>query len=177
MVLEVGGSRPLTHPGDDVPRLVERGRRRTTLAGSQRRAPLAQLAEQRTLNPQVLGSSPRGRTAPKPARNGGFRRSRGQVVHSPIARPSRGVGGRALVGLVPGRRGRSERECGKSAPTPDEIRFRAHATEAAEQVLADRRVFQLDAAGWNEFVQVLDRPMQFKPRLNSLLGTPTVLDA
>jgi hypothetical protein len=99
------------------------------------------------------------------------------VVHSPIARPSRGVGGRALVGLVPGRRGRSERECGKSAPTPDEIRFRAHATEAAEQVLADRRVFQLDAAGWNEFVQVLDRPMQFKPRLNSLLGTPTVLDA
>jgi hypothetical protein len=33
------------------------------------RAPLAQLAEQRTLNPQVLGSSPRGGTHEGPGQN------------------------------------------------------------------------------------------------------------
>ena len=32
-------------------------------------APLAQLAEHRTLNPQVLGSSPRGRTTDKKPRH------------------------------------------------------------------------------------------------------------
>ena len=32
-------------------------------------APLAQLAEHRTLNPQVLGSSPRGRTTETTERN------------------------------------------------------------------------------------------------------------
>jgi hypothetical protein len=44
-------------------------------------APLAQSAEQRTLNPQVLGSSPRGRTQKGPGHRGGqgLRRSLGGV--------------------------------------------------------------------------------------------------
>ena len=37
--------------------------------GFQFLAPLAQLAEHRTLNPQVLGSSPRGRTTDKKPRH------------------------------------------------------------------------------------------------------------
>jgi uncharacterized protein (DUF1778 family) len=28
----------------------------------------------------------------------------------------------------------------------------------AEDTLADRRVFRLDAAAWDEFVEILDRP-------------------
>ena len=46
---------------------------------------------------------------------------------------------------------------------------------AANQALADRRHFALDEAQWLAFEQALDRPVQLKPRLQQLLGTPGVL--
>lgn len=82
MILDVGGSSPLSHPTvNGGPALHRRDHRTTAVASSTSctrlrlcaasskqevpsslHAPLAQLAERRTLNPQVLGSSPRGRT-------------------------------------------------------------------------------------------------------------------
>ncbi len=40
----------------------------------------------------------------------------------------------------------------------------------ARDVLADRRLFLLDDAAWNEFQAVLDRPVVHNPRLAKLLG-------
>ena len=40
----------------------------------------------------------------------------------------------------------------------------------ARDVLADRRLFLLDAAAWNEFQALLDRPVVHNPRLAKLLG-------
>lgn len=50
------------------------------------------------------------------------------------------------------------------------------ATTAAENVLADRTRFQVPAAQWAEFVELLDRPTLDKPRLRDLLTEPSVLD-
>jgi uncharacterized protein (DUF1778 family) len=50
------------------------------------------------------------------------------------------------------------------------------ATEAAADVLADRRVFVLDEAGWHAFDRALERPAADVPGLRELLSTPTVLD-
>lgn len=50
------------------------------------------------------------------------------------------------------------------------------ATRAAEDVLADRRVFALSEDRWEAFMEVLDRPAQELPRLRELLESPTVLD-
>lgn len=47
---------------------------------------------------------------------------------------------------------------------------------AANQALADRRHFALDAAQWDAFQQALDRPVSAKPRLKKLLSEPGVLD-
>lgn len=59
MVQEVGGSIPLGHPKSCPSGLL---RRVGLLRLQPAQAPLAQLVEHRTLNPQVLGSSPRGCT-------------------------------------------------------------------------------------------------------------------
>ena len=50
------------------------------------------------------------------------------------------------------------------------------ATRAAEDVLADRRVFGLPDDRWDAFIEVLDRPARELPRLRKLLESPTVLD-
>ena len=50
------------------------------------------------------------------------------------------------------------------------------ATEAAADVLADRRVFVLDEDAWQVFDQALSRPADDVPGLRELLSTPTVLD-
>jgi uncharacterized protein (DUF1778 family) len=50
------------------------------------------------------------------------------------------------------------------------------ATEAAADVLADRRVFVLDAQAWREFDEALARPARNVAGLRELLGAPTVLD-
>ena len=46
---------------------------------------------------------------------------------------------------------------------------------AANEALADRRHFELDARRWQEFQEALDRPVQAKPRLKKLLKEPGVL--
>ncbi len=50
------------------------------------------------------------------------------------------------------------------------------ATEAAADILADRRVFVLDEAAWREFDQALDGPAADVPGLSKLLSDRTVLD-
>jgi len=52
----------------------------------------------------------------------------------------------------------------------------AAATEAAADVLADRRVFLLDEEAWHAFDEALTRPPQDIPGLHELMNTPTVLD-
>lgn len=50
------------------------------------------------------------------------------------------------------------------------------ATEAAADVLADRRVFALDEQEWCVFDEALSRPAAEVPGLRELLSTPTILD-
>jgi len=50
------------------------------------------------------------------------------------------------------------------------------ATAEADRVLADRTRFELPAADWARFVEVLDRPPMEKPRLRRLLSEPSVLN-
>jgi uncharacterized protein (DUF1778 family) len=50
------------------------------------------------------------------------------------------------------------------------------ATEAAADILADRRVFVLDEQAWQVFDQALSRPAAAVPGLRELLSAPTVLD-
>ncbi len=47
---------------------------------------------------------------------------------------------------------------------------------AAEEALADRRMFQLDDAQWRAFQDALDRPVSSKPRLAKLLAGKSVLE-
>ncbi len=50
------------------------------------------------------------------------------------------------------------------------------ATEAAADVLADRRMFVLNEQAWQAFDQALSRPAEEVPGLRELLSGPTVLD-
>jgi uncharacterized protein (DUF1778 family) len=50
------------------------------------------------------------------------------------------------------------------------------ATEAAADILADRRVFVLDEQAWQVFDQALSRPPAEVPGLRDLLSAATVLD-
>jgi len=47
---------------------------------------------------------------------------------------------------------------------------------AAEETLADRRVFRLDDAQWKAFNNALDCPVVAKPRLARLLAEKSVLE-
>jgi uncharacterized protein (DUF1778 family) len=51
-----------------------------------------------------------------------------------------------------------------------------HATRAAEDVLADRRVFMVPAEVWDRFSAALDRPAAEMRGLDELMNTPTILD-
>ena len=51
-----------------------------------------------------------------------------------------------------------------------------HATRAAEDVLADRRVFMVASDVWERFAAALDRPAEDISGLEKLMNTPTVLD-
>jgi uncharacterized protein (DUF1778 family) len=46
----------------------------------------------------------------------------------------------------------------------------------AEQTLASKQHFELDAAAWTEFIAALDRPIQQKPNLKKLLSEPSILE-
>ena len=52
----------------------------------------------------------------------------------------------------------------------------SHATEAAQQVLADRTTFVLPADRWDAFVQLLDRDARPVDGLAALLAGPAVHD-
>jgi uncharacterized protein (DUF1778 family) len=47
---------------------------------------------------------------------------------------------------------------------------------AAEEALADRRLFRLDDEQWKAFNEALDRPVVAKPRLARLLTEKSVLE-
>jgi len=51
------------------------------------------------------------------------------------------------------------------------------ALSRAEETLADRRIFGLDAERWNIFQVALDAPAQPLPRLQALLDEPGFFDA
>jgi uncharacterized protein (DUF1778 family) len=50
------------------------------------------------------------------------------------------------------------------------------ALSEAEERLADRHVFTLDAKRWNAFVAALDAPPRRHPRLERLFREPSVFD-
>ena len=59
----------------------------------------------------------------------------------------------------------------------DLTNFTVTATLAhAREVLADRRLFILDDAAWQEFLAALDRPVTPKPRLERLFSEPSRFD-
>jgi uncharacterized protein (DUF1778 family) len=47
----------------------------------------------------------------------------------------------------------------------------------AEERLADRRHFSLDAKAWAEFMKALDAPPRDHPRLKRLLTEPSIFDS
>lgn len=46
----------------------------------------------------------------------------------------------------------------------------------ARDVLADRRLFVVTDAAWNEFLAALDRPVSHKPRLEKLFAERSIFD-
>ena len=52
-----------------------------------------------------------------------------------------------------------------------------HATRAAEDVLADRRVFVLPEERWTAFMDLLDAPPREIPELRKLFESPTVFES
>ncbi|MEY6433467.1 DUF1778 domain-containing protein [Thioalkalicoccus limnaeus] len=50
------------------------------------------------------------------------------------------------------------------------------ALERADETLADRQHFRLDAERWSAFIAALDRPPRALPRLERLLREPTPFD-
>ncbi len=50
------------------------------------------------------------------------------------------------------------------------------ALREAEERLADRRIFMVDAKSWDAFVAALDAPPRRHPRLERLFREPSVLD-
>lgn len=61
---------------------------------------------------------------------------------------------------------------GVSGQTVSDFAVRTLTHEAAN-VLADRRAFVLDGPSWTEFMALIDRPVQHKPRLEKLLSGPS----
>ena len=51
-----------------------------------------------------------------------------------------------------------------------------HGVLAATGALADRRLFLLDNASWDQFIAALDRPLTARPNLKRLLTEPGQLD-
>jgi uncharacterized protein (DUF1778 family) len=52
----------------------------------------------------------------------------------------------------------------------------AAAVSHARDVLADRRLFQLDDAAWTEFLAILDRPVMQKPELEKLFAQESIFE-
>jgi uncharacterized protein (DUF1778 family) len=67
------------------------------------------------------------------------------------------------------RRGAKQRGVNLSSFVLESARLRA------EQTLADKRTFELNAKQWSEFLRLLDEPPKDKPRLRELLSRPSIL--
>lgn len=50
------------------------------------------------------------------------------------------------------------------------------ALSRAEETLADRRIFGLDAERWEAFMTALDAPPRLLPRLERLFATPSIFE-
>ena len=50
------------------------------------------------------------------------------------------------------------------------------ALSSADEALADRRFFGLDAQQWEAFITALDAPPRSTPRLKKLLDTPSIFE-
>lgn len=50
------------------------------------------------------------------------------------------------------------------------------AVARAKDVLADQRLFALGDAAWTEFLEVLDRPVSAKPRLERLFAEESIFE-
>lgn len=83
--------------------------------------------------------------------------------------------GRLHLRVEPGQKALLEAASSASGSTISAFVLKV-ATEAAADILADRRVFALDEADWLVFDQALERPAAEVPGLRELLSTPTVLD-
>ena len=46
----------------------------------------------------------------------------------------------------------------------------------ARDVLVDQRLFMLGDAAWTEFLAVLDRPIAYKPRLEKLFASESIVE-
>jgi uncharacterized protein (DUF1778 family) len=51
------------------------------------------------------------------------------------------------------------------------------ALEKADETLADRRVFTMNAEQWEKFLEALDAPPRDLPRMRRLLNEPSVVEA
>jgi uncharacterized protein (DUF1778 family) len=77
--------------------------------------------------------------------------------------------------VEPGQKAQLEAASSASGSTVSAFVLKA-ATEAAADVLADRRFFILDEEGWQAFDHALERPTAEVSGLRELLSAPTVLD-
>ena len=66
-------------------------------------------------------------------------------------------------------------QAGSTPKTVTKVRLEA-GIDAAEDTLADQRVFRLDDKQWRAFQDILDRPVTDKPRLARLLAEKSVLE-
>jgi uncharacterized protein (DUF1778 family) len=92
--------------------------------------------------------------------------------------------------MQPGNEPRSERIDIRTTPTVKRLLQQAaaathkHVSEflleqgvaAATGTLADRRLFLVDDARWQQFLEALERPTKERPSLEELLSTPGLLD-
>ncbi len=82
---------------------------------------------------------------------------------------------RIKVRTTPSTKALLEKAAVSSGKTVTEFLIEA-GIDAAENALADQRVFQLDEQRWQAFQDILDRPVADKPRLARLLAEKSALE-
>ena len=82
---------------------------------------------------------------------------------------------RISVRATAGKRARIQRAAKISHKSVSEFLLEA-GVNAADETLADRRLFKLDNEQWHAFQEVLSRPVARKPRLARLLAEKSVLE-
>ncbi len=82
---------------------------------------------------------------------------------------------RIKVQTTPSTKALLEKAAVSSGKTVTEFLIEA-GIDAAENALADQRVFRLDEQRWQAFQDILDRPVADKPRLARLLAEKSALE-